>query len=119
MTDKGQLSIRGLLWQMEQCVITVRFLICMTGVLLPVKTILLLQAPRLYECLKRLLGALRLYLRICLYTQTKGSQFTSAEFAQHRQRYNTPMERYYDTLKTELIYQYWFDREELIAILKL
>ena len=53
----------------------------------------------------------------------QGSQFTSAEFVQHCRMLeisqsmscvgcpydNAPMERYYSTLKTELIYQYHFE----------
>ena len=53
----------------------------------------------------------------------QGSQFTSAEFVQHCRELgisqsmsragcpydNAPMERYYNTLKTELIYQYRFE----------
>lgn len=53
----------------------------------------------------------------------QGSQFTSAEFVQHCRKLgisqsmsragcpydNTPLERYYNTLKTELIYQYHFE----------
>jgi len=108
---------------MEPCAIIVPSLIYTTEVLLPVKTALLSRVPWPCVRLKKALSSAKAIPQNLILHSDQGSQFTSAEFVQHCRKLgisqsmsragcpndNAPMERYYNTLKTELIYQYRFE----------
>lgn len=73
--------------------------------------------------LEKALSSARAISQSLILHSNQGSQFTSAEFVQHCRKLgisqsmsraecpydNAPMERYYNTLKTELIYQHNFE----------
>ena len=107
---------------MEACAIIVPLLIYMTEALLPVKTALLSRVPWPRTLEKALSSAKAIPQNLILHSN-QGSQFTSTEFVQHCRKLgisqsmsragcsydNAPMKRFYNTLKTELIYQYRFE----------
>ena len=90
---------------------------------MPVKTALLSRVPWPLVRLKKSCQVQRLPQRIWFCSRIKGIQFISAEFVHHCRKCgiyqsisragcpynNAPMECYYNTLKTELIYQYRFE----------